>query len=432
MNTVSRATPFSPLLRIAFDFLSRIDGWLLAATAFLVGVGLSTLKWSQHTAGYYDKQLDFMWVGLILLVFFSAVPYSFWTKRWVVIPIYLANLGLLLAVMLKGHSAQGAQRWLALGPITLQPSELAKLVVIFTLAAWLGNRPIRSFFDIFKLIAIIVPPAILVFKQPDLGTSLTFGALFLGMSYWAGATFSDLLVLISPIVSLILNAVGDEYWYGFMIALVFWLLFFWRVGNWNFFIRVFLIAIVLCANFGAGHLRPQFWGLLKEYQQKRLTSFVNPYEDPRGSGYHILQSLIAIGSGGVNGTGLGKGNQSQGAFIPERHTDFIFAVVGEELGFKITLLVISAYTIICIRGVLTAIQSRADPVGSTLAIGVMCMFLFHVFLNVGMTMGIMPVAGVPLPFLSYGGTALLVDLISIGLLQSIQIVNPVQQKDPAE
>lgn len=431
MNTVSRATPFSPLLRIAFDFLSRIDGWLLAATAFLVGVGLSTLKWSQHTSGFYDKQLDFMWVGLALLLFFSAVPYSFWTKRWVVIPIYLANLGLLLAVMLKGHSAQGAQRWLALGPITLQPSELAKLVVIFTLAAWLGNRPIKSFFDIFKLIAIIVPPAILVFKQPDLGTSLTFGALFLGMSYWAGATFSDLLVLASPVVSLILNAVGDQYWYGFMIGLGIWLLFSWRVNKWNFFLRIFLIAVVLCANVGAGHLRPHFWGLLKEYQQKRLTSFVNPYEDPRGSGYHILQSLIAIGSGGVNGTGLGKGNQSQGAFIPERHTDFIFAVVGEELGFKITLLVVAAYTVICIRGVLTAIQSRADPVGSTLAIGVMCMFLFHVFLNVGMTMGIMPVAGVPLPFLSYGGTALLVDLISIGILQSIQLFNPVQQKEPA-
>jgi rod shape determining protein RodA len=431
LNTVSGATPFSPLLRIAYDFVSRIDVWLLAATAFLIGVGLSTLKWSQHTVGFYDKQLDFMWVGLGLLAFSSAIPYTFWTKRWVVIPIYLANLGLLLAVMLKGHSAQGAQRWLALGPITLQPSELAKLVVIFTLAAWLGNRPIRSFFDIFKLIAIIVPPAILVFKQPDLGTSLTFGALFLGMSYWAGATVSDLLLLVSPVVSLILNAVGDQYWYGFMIALGVWLLFFWRVGNWNFFIRIILIAAVLCANLEAGHLRPNFWGLLKEYQQKRLTSFVNPYEDPRGSGYHILQSLIAIGSGGVNGTGLGKGNQSQGAFIPERHTDFIFAVVGEELGFKITLLVIASYTIICIRGVLTAIQSRADPVGSTLAIGIMCMFLFHVFLNVGMTMGIMPVAGVPLPFLSYGGTALLVDLISIGLLQSIQLVNPVQLKDPA-
>jgi rod shape determining protein RodA len=196
----------------------------------------------------------------------------------------------------------------------------------------------------------------------------------------------------------------------------------------NIILRLVLIVAIVLANFKAGDLRPQLWGLLKEYQQKRLTSFVNPYEDPRGSGYHILQSLIAIGSGGVLGSGLGKGNQSQGAFIPERHTDFIFAVVGEELGFKITVLVIIAYAIICQRAVKTAIQARADPTGSALAIGIMCMFLFHVFLNVGMTMGIMPVAGVPLPFLSYGGTALLVDLTSIGLLQSIQFGNPEKKK----
>jgi rod shape determining protein RodA len=187
---------------------------------------------------------------------------------------------------------------------------------------------------------------------------------------------------------------------------------------------------VVALNFAAGYARPHLWGLLKEYQQKRLTSFVNPYVDPQGSGYHILQSLIAIGSGGLSGTGLGKGNQSQGAFIPERHTDFIFAVVGEELGFRVTVLVILAYALICARAIKTAIQARADPVGSTLAIGIMSMFLFHVFLNVGMTMGIMPVAGVPLPFLSYGGTALLVDLVSIGLLQAIQFGNP--QKPPED
>jgi rod shape determining protein RodA len=401
-----------------------MDIWLVIATAFLIAVGLSTLKWSQQTGDYFDKQIEFMWAGLALLVVFSRIPYRFWTKFLVVTGMYGINLGLLLAVMLKGHSAQGAQRWLSLGPITLQPSEIAKLVVIFSLAAWLGKRPIRSFFDIFKVVAVILPPAILVFKQPDLGTSLTFGAVFLGMSYWAGATIADLVVLISPLVSLILNAVNEEWWRAFALGLGLWLLIFWRRKSWNIFLRIFMIAVVVAANLGAGHVRPHLWGMLKEYQQKRLTSFVNPYVDPRGSGYHILQSLIAIGSGGVSGTGLGKGNQSQGAFIPERHTDFIFAVVGEELGFKVTVLVILAYAVICVRAIKTAVQSRADPAGSTLAIGIMSMFLFHVFLNVGMTMGIMPVAGVPLPFLSYGGTALLVDLVSIGLLQAIQFGNP--------
>lgn len=424
MNTAPRVLPLPLPLRSLVHLLAGVDWFLLIATAFLMAVGLSTLRWSQQTLGYFDKQIDFMAVGIILLFICSRIPPSFWTKIYFVVPVYVVNLGLLLAVMIKGHSAQGAQRWLALGPITLQPSEIAKLVVIFTLAAWLGRRPIRKFTDILLVVLLILPPAVLVFKQPDLGTSLTFGALFLGTTYWAGATLTDLLIFLSPLVSLILNATNQMWWLGFVGFLGVWLLLFWRRKEWKLIIRLFLILVIVGSNFACGELRPHLWGLLKEYQQKRLTSFVNPYEDPRGSGYHILQSLIAIGSGGLTGTGLGKGNQSQGAFIPERHTDFIFAVVGEELGFKISALVIIAYTIICFRGLSAARHCREDPCASIMSIGIMCLFLFHVFLNVGMTMGIMPVAGVPLPFLSYGGTAALVDLVGIGLLQAIQFANP--------
>lgn len=429
VNSIIQASPLAYYVRLISDKLSGIDFLLLGATSFLVYVGLNILHYSQQTAGYYDKQLEFMWAGVALLLIFSRIPYKLWTHKYVVPVIYVANLGLLLAVMIKGHAAQGAQRWLSLGPITLQPSEIAKPIVIFSLAAFLGRRPIRNFWDIFLVIGIMLPPAVLVFKQPDLGTSLTFGALFFGMSYWAGATLTDVLVLVSPLVSLVLNAVSVEYWKYFMGGLFVILLLFWRRRNFHFLVRVLLICIVVGANYGAGIARPKLWGLLKEYQQKRLTSFVNPYEDPRGSGYHILQSLIAIGSGGIQGTGLGKGNQTQGAFIPERHTDFIFAVLGEEMGFKTAVLVVFAYMIICVRGLMIAHQSRGDPVGSVMAIGLMCMFLFHVFLNIGMTIGIMPVAGVPLPFLSYGGTALLVDLVAIGLLQSIKLHNPVVKRD---
>jgi rod shape determining protein RodA len=419
LNTFSSSPIFSSA-RSALQLLGRIDWWLVGSTAILVSVGLSVLRWSQPTLFFFDKQFEFLCVGVILLITFSLIPYTFWTKKGIVAAIYLINLVLLLAVMIKGHSAQGAQRWLTLGPLTLQPSEVAKIVVIFTLASWLGTRPIRSFFDLFKLMVIIAPPALLVFKQPDLGTSLTFQALFLGTTYWAGATVSDLLILISPVISLIFNAVDHQWWLIFLGLLFLWLLAFWRRKDWSFLIRILLIIMVIGANYGAGLARPHLWGLLKEYQQKRLTSFVNPYDDPQGSGYHILQSLIAIGSGGLSGTGLAKGNQSQGSFIPERHTDFIFAVIGEELGFKISVLVILAYAFICFRALSTARQSKEDLTGGIMAIGIMSMFLFHVFLNVGMTMGIMPVAGVPLPFLSYGGTALLVDCILIGLLQSIQ------------
>jgi len=426
-TTESRAFD-SYYLRNLLRLAAEIDWWLAGATAFLVAVGLVTLKGAGQGGLFYEKQLEFIVAGLAALVMFWRVPYFFWTQKAVVPVVYAANLLLLLAVMVKGHTALGAQRWLSLGPVTLQPSEIAKIVVIFTLAAWFRGRPIRGFLDIFKALAIMLPPAVLVFKQPDLGTSLTFAAMFLAMSFWAGATACDILVLLSPVVSLILNAVSLESWLIFILFAGTWLVVTWRRRTWSLPVRLLMCAAVVAACFGAGELRPHVWGMLKEYQQKRLTSFVNPYDDPRGSGYHILQSLIAIGSGGVSGAGLGRGNQSQGAFIPERHTDFIFAVIGEELGFRVSLLVILAYAVICVRALVIAYHSREEPAGSFVAIGLMAMFLFHVFLNVGMTMGIMPVAGVPLPFLSYGGTALVVDLIGIGLLMSIRSLNPAPEK----
>lgn len=429
MNSTAGSHSHDEIVKFFSRLTAGIDIWLLGATGFLIYTGLTVLRFSEQTYGYYEKQLDFFWVGLALMIICSRVPYRFWVKPWVIPIIYTANLGLLLAVMLKGHAAQGAQRWLSLGPITLQPSELSKIVVIFTLAAWLKHFPIRSFWDIFKLALITVPPAFLVFKQPDLGTSLTFAAVFMGMSFWMGATVADIILLTSPGFSLILNAVNIDWWHYFLGGLAVFLLLFWRVKDWNIFVRLILIAGVVAVNFGAGDAREHLWGHLKEYQQKRLTSFVNPYADPRGSGYHILQSLIAIGSGGVTGTGLGKGDQSQGAFIPERHTDFIYAVVGEELGFKISALVVLAYAVISMRALIIAFRCRGDPAGSAMAIGLMCMFVFHSFVNMGMTMGIMPVTGVPLPFLSYGGTALLVDLVAVGLLQSIYLHIPKPKRD---
>lgn len=414
-------------LRSLGFLFGEIDWWLVAAMGFLLFVGLQTLE--SQGASFYEKQRAYFIAGTIASLMFWRVPYSFWTNKIVLPVLYFLNLGLLVAVMVKGHSALGAQRWLAIGPITLQPSEIAKLVVIFTLSHWLARHPIRSFWDCFKALAIIVLPAVLVFKQPDLGTSLTFGAVYFGTIFWAGAAATDLLVLISPLISLILNALHVEWWLAFCGLLGVWIIIGWRRHNWNVAIRILLAVVIIAGNIGVGVARPHLWGVLKEYQQKRLTSFVNPYSDPRGSGYHILQSLIAIGSGGIQGTGLGKGNQSKGGFIPERHTDFIFSVVGEELGFKTTVLVVLAYCIICIRGVLIAYQSREEPTGSIMAIGIMSMFLFHVFLNIGMTMGIMPVAGVPLPFLSYGGTALIIDMSAIGILNSIRAINPPPRKD---
>jgi rod shape determining protein RodA len=450
------SSPISDLLRSVIALPAGIDWILLAATAFLLYVGLVTLSYTggMGSSEFHDKQQEFLYIGALAALVCWRIPYKFWTEKTVLPVLYLVNAALLVAVMFVGQEKLGAQRWLALGPVTLQPSEIAKLVVIFSLAAWLAWRPVRKFWDSFLAALIIALPALLVFKQPDLGTSLVFGAVFLGMIFWAGASVFDLLILASPVVTLILSAIDrpllawiyqrvpmgtdlsgipltgyENYiWIGFLIFLGVALALFWRHRDFNVFLRLFLICCVLIMNFAAAEARPKLWNVLKPYQQKRLTSFVNPYSDPRGSGYHILQSLIAIGSGGVTGTGLGKGNQTQGAFIPERHTDFVFAVVGEELGFKTGILVICSYFVICLRALFIAFQAREEPVGSLMAVGILCMFLFHAFLNIGMTMGIMPVAGVPLPFLSYGGTALIVDLVAIGLLMSIRTFNPPPKK----
>lgn len=428
MSSSNRIGGQPALLRTMLFLLGEVDWLLVTAIGFLIYVGVTTLHFQQHGA-FYEKQLQFLIAGVVAMIIFWRIPYKLWTHKYVLPVLYVANIGLLSAVMVIGHSAMGAQRWIALGPITLQPSEIAKLVVIFTLAAFLGWRPIKSFWDNFITAALIAVPAVLVFKQPDLGTSLTFGAVFFGMTFWAGAGLLDLLVLCSPVISLIINACSIEIWHFYLAGLGILLAAFWRMRDWKWWIRIILALAVVALNFGFGEARPHLWNVLKPYQQKRLTSFVNPYADPRGSGYHILQSLIAIGSGGVQGQGLGKGNQTQGAFIPERHTDFIFAVVGEELGFRATALVVIAYMIVCMRGIMIAYQAREEPVGSLMAIGLTFMFLFHVFLNIGMTMGIMPVAGVPLPFLSYGGTALIIDMIAIGILLSIRTMNPPPKKD---
>lgn len=457
MISEDRQPALTEIIQSLIALPKHIDWVLVAATGFLLYVGLLTLSFTGEggsSSDFHNKQLDFLYAGVLAAIVFWRIPYKFWTDKWVLAGLNLLNILLLVAVMVAGQSALGAQRWLALGPITLQPSEIAKLIIIFTLAAWLAWRPIKKFWDTFLAVLIIAVPAVLVFKQPDLGTSLVFGAVFLGMVFWAGASICDILILASPIITLILNAIdkpmlawifhqapmGSDLtnvpatgfegciWLGFLVISGVILALFWRRRDFNVFLRLFLIGCILAANVAIAEERPKLWSVLKPYQQKRLTSFVNPYSDPRGSGYHILQSLIAIGSGGITGTGLGKGNQTEGAFIPEKHTDFIFAVVGEELGFKTGILVVASYFMICLRGIFIAFQAREEPVGSLMAIGIMCMFVFHAFLNIGMTMGIMPVAGVPLPFLSYGGTALIIDLVAIGLLMSIRTFNPPPRK----
>ena len=283
---------------------------------------------------------------------------------------YVFNLILLILVMLVGQTALGAQRWIALGPISIQPSEFSKLIMIIALAAMLEKRggKINTITDLAPVATYVGVPFLLVLKQPDLGTSLVFLAIFFGMVFVAGVRLCLLLGI-----------------------------------------------------FGAGlAAMPVLWHFLKDYQKMRIMVFMDPNVDPLGAGYHIIQSKIAIGSGMLFGKGLFGGTQSQLNFLPENHTDFIFSVVGEELGFVGCAILLLLYLVVLWRGIRIA-QDASDMFGRLLAVGITSMIAFHVLINVGMTMGIMPVTGIPLPLMSYGVSSLTTNIMAIAILLNIQL-----------
>jgi rod shape determining protein RodA len=254
-------------------------------------------------------------------------------------------------------------------------------------------------------------PWILVFIQPDLGTSLVFGAITLAMLYWANCNPGWLVLFVSPLVATILFHLVLPAWLGWSLAMG---LIAWFTLPWRWFSTVLATAI----NLVSGKLGDMVWSLLKDYQKDRLVLFLDPDKDPLGGGYHLIQSRIAIGAGQLWGQGWGHGTQTQLNFIPEQHTDFIFSAVGEEWGFVGAMVVIVAYWLICFRLVIIA-QNAKDDFGSLLVIGVLAMILFQVAINIGMTIGLAPITGIPLPWLSYGRSALLTNFIALGMVESV-------------
>ena len=284
--------------------------------------------------------------------------------------LYVFNLIMLLAVMFVGQSALGAQRWISIGPISIQPSEFSKIIMIVSLATMLEDRvgKLNTLHDLLPVAAYVGLPFLLVMKQPDLGTSLVFMAIFFGMVFACGIN---------------LRILGG----------------------------IFATGIAMM---------PILWHVLKDYQKMRIMVFMDPNVDPLGSGYHIIQSKIAIGSGLLFGKGLFEGTQSQLNFLPENHTDFIFAVVGEELGFIGVTFLLLLYLVVLWRGMCIA-RDASDMFGRLLAVGITSMLAFHVLVNVGMTLGIMPVTGRPLPLMSDGVSSLTTNILSITILMNIQL-----------
>ncbi|MEE3717598.1 rod shape-determining protein RodA [Tumidithrix elongata RA019] len=369
-----------------------------------------------YSADFNAKQTNWWqhWVmggiGLGILVAIARSHYDQLLRlHWITYAI--TNLSL-MAVLLVGTSALGAERWLSIGGFNLQPSEFAKVGVIISLAAVLHNRPIQHPMDILKVVWVVIPPWILIFLQPNLGTALVFAAITIGMLYWAGASLGWLVLLGSPIISAIIFTVYVPVWIGW-VALM-------GVTAWYSlpWIRTISAIVAVVVNLVAAQVGHILWGLLHDYQKQRLLLFLDPSQDPLGGGYHLIQSRIAIGAGKLWGQGLMKGTQTQLNFIPEQHTDFIFSAIGEEFGFIGCMFVLITFLGICWRLLAIAVSAK-DNFGSLIAIGVFSFILFQTFVNIGMNIGVAPVTGIPLPWLSYGRSAMIANFMAIGIVESV-------------
>jgi rod shape determining protein RodA len=310
---------------------------------------------------------------------FSIIPDYHTIGRYAYV-LYAISLVLLLLVMVMGRTGMGAQRWLAIGPFAFQPSELAKLSVTLALARYFAEDPKRGGYGLRDLAipgVMVMVPLVLVLKQPDLGTAL-------------------MLLLTSSLIILIAG-----------------------IRARSVIVVLLIGATIASAVFLVPPVRHKIWGKLKPYQQNRIRAFVDPGSDPLGSGYHANQSKIAVGSGQITGKGFRQGTQSQMAFLPERHTDFIFAVISEEHGLIGAGLLVILYLVLLLAGVDTATKAK-DRLGVLMAGGIVSMISLYVFINVGMAVGIVPVVGVPLPLVSYGGTSIITTFLALGLLLNIQ------------
>jgi rod shape determining protein RodA len=375
----------------------------------LAGILIASTQRQADYADWYQHWITAaVGIGLALLVASLRLE-RVQALQW---PIYGVTILSLVAVRFVGTSALGAQRWISIAGFHVQPSEFAKLAAILLLAGVLSRFPVERPVDLVRPIGLIALPWGLVFIQPDLGTSLVFGAVLLVMLFWAGLPLPWLVFLLSPLVAAIVAGV-QPLLLILWVPLMGWLA--WTSLPWK---RAGL-AVVLAVQGLFAVITPYLWMHgLKDYQRDRLVLFLDPSKDPLGGGYHLLQSKVGIGSGGLWGTGLMHGHLTLLRFIPEQHTDFIFSALGEETGFVGSTLVVLAYALLCWRLLQIATRARTD-VEALLVVGIGAMLMFQVVVNICMTIGLGPVTGIPLPWVSYGRSAMLVNYVSLGLCASV-------------
>ncbi len=412
--------------------------WILwgvpLAMVAIAGVLIASTQRQADYADWYDHWFT-AFGGVVIALILQRLPLQ--RLQSLLMPLYGLTVISLIAVRLIGTTALGAQRWISIGGIHVQPSEFAKIAVILLVAAVLERHPVERPIDLLRPLGVIAVPWLLVFIQPDLGTSLVFGALMLTMLYWSGMPVEWVILLLSPLLTVVLSL--QLPWDGLQttnlqslvsqafveqttpiwIALVSWSVFTallaFRSLPWR---RLSALAMGVI-QISTLIVSPILWGVvLQDYQRDRLLLFLDPSKDPLGGGYHLLQSTVGIGSGGLFGTGLLQGQLTKLRFIPEQHTDFIFSALGEETGFLGCLLVIVGFALLMGRLLQVARHARSD-FESLVVIGIGTMIMFQVVVNIFMTIGLGPVTGIPLPFLSYGRSAMVVNFIALGLCLSV-------------
>ena len=405
------------ITRKEFDFTIILSTILLVIIGIVMVYSATFYHQSPLIKNVWIKQSHYAMVGTVILLIIVYLPrkilhnFSF--------PLYLISILGLAAVLLWG-TGEDAQRWLRIGPIQIQPSEFSKITTLLLLARHLAGcskEHVNSIRGASRSFGIAILPMILIIRQPDLGTALSFTAPLLPMLYWAGMRKIYLFLLISPLLSVICSF--EPLWLN-LTSYIFALF----IVTSSFTIHIslrnsFFTSCAIFSNLIAGLATVYLWDqFLRPYQKIRIMTFLNPESDRLGAGWNIIQSKIAIGSGGFQGKGFLGGTQTKYEFLPAAHTDFIFSVIGEELGYVGALLILTIFFVLIVR-TLQVGQLAKNRFHSLIAIGIASIFTFHVFINIGMTIGVMPVTGLPLPFISAGGSSLFANIVIIGLLLHI-------------
>ncbi len=396
-----------------------VDARLVAGIVGLTAFGIAMI----YSAGQVyvpNAVTEFAWwrqtrwfvVALVAFSILSRVPLR-WIE-WAAVPSYVVSVLLLAATLVIGEgrgTAAGVKSWIGFGPFSFQPAEVAKISTILALAHLLAPRQqgLNSLRDLIAPGTLVAVPLALVLSQPDLGTAMAFVGILFAVLYWAATPVWLLLLCATPVAGLFL-AYDTVVWTVFILCVIGALfllryrLFFWES------------VVLILANFASATLARPLWDSLAAYQQNRILVFLDPEVDPRGAGYQVIQSKLAIGSGSFDGQGFTQGPQKRFDFLPEQHTDFIFAVVGEELGFLGTAAAIVAFSFVLARLVGMAAQlGEQQAFAGLVLLGIFGSWLVHIFVNIGMTIGVVPITGIPLPFVSYGGTFLLMSWVAVAI-----------------